>query len=252
VLTVDALLAALGLAAALDAVYRGARRRSELDAPRLAEADPRASILYLRNFADDRVRIRTSPLTRRSLPEKVGIRQTEPFEELIVRYLSSYGPVRAVSDPRDPKGPLGVAREPLPMANWREPVEELIRKSRLIVVGATPAGSADGLRWELETIAGCGALDRTILLFAPRPAEEMEGHWRRFRAMAAFRAPEGIDAFTDRTLAVRADSAGNWRAVHADRRSDWAYALAMSHLAEEILQAAPGSPAPTTHQAGHD
>jgi hypothetical protein len=86
----------------------------------------------------------------------------------------------------------------------------------------------------------------------PRQAEEMEGHWRRFRAMAAFRAPEGIDAFTDRTLAVRADSAGNWRAVHADRRSDWAYALAMSHLAEEILQAAPGSPAPTTHQAGHD
>lgn len=238
ILAVGAILFTLTVAAVCGLIYKAARRRTAIDIDQLRTIDPRPEILYLRNFADDALMIRTSPLTRRSGVEKLGLDQFEPFEELIVRYLSVYGPVVAVSDPTTPHAPLGAVRESLPMDGWQDSVREKIRTSRLIVVGATPSTSTDGLRWELRTIAELGALDRTILLLAPRPSDQLSEHWRRFRQLAGFPVPGRIETFADRTLAVRRAPTGEWTAVTADRRTDWAYALAMSQLADEILEPA--------------
>ena len=236
-LGVGALLLTVGIGLLWGLLYRLARGQARLDAPQAREKDTRPPVLYLRNFADDALTIRTSPLTRPTILEKLGVQQFERFEELIHRYLSVYGPVTAIADPQATRKPLGVAREIIPQDRWQIEVRQQIAKSGLIVVGATPSESTAGLGWELDTIIEAGALDRTIFLLAPRPADSIGRHWWRFRAMAFFRVPERIDFFADRTLAVRWTGIGGWRAVHAAKRTDWAYALAMSQLAGEILDA---------------
>jgi hypothetical protein len=233
-LAIGAVLLTVGVGLLWGLLYRLARGQAGLDAQQAKEKDTRPPVLYLRNFADDALTIRTSPLTRPTILEKLGVQQFERFEELIHRYLSVYGPVTKIGDPRATREPPGVAREVI-RDKWQGRVRDRIAESGLIVVGATPSASTAGLGWELDTIVEAGALDRTIFLLAPWPADTIGRHWWKFRSMAYFRVPERIDCFADRTLAVRRTGTGGWMAVHAAKRSDWAYALAMSQLAGEIL-----------------
>ncbi|MGP4027424.1 hypothetical protein [Actinomadura sp. 3N407] len=191
--------------------------------------------MYLRNFADDDLTIRTSPLTRLSFLEKLSLRQRESFEEVIVRYLQPYGPVIAVSDPRRSSTVLGAAREVLPHDGWKEKVKGYIEESALVIVGATPIDSTDGLQFELDTIVHTGALDRTLLLLAPRePAERFQA-WRRFRRIAgAFGIPEQLERQAGRLLVVRHGPDG-WTAYHSDRRTDWSYAVALAKATDDTL-----------------
>ncbi|TCC36328.1 hypothetical protein [Kribbella speibonae] len=234
-LSIGGLALTLALASLAATVIRRTRRMTALDVAGLQQVDTRDDVLYLRNFADDQLTIYTSPITRRSMDEKFGLAQVEPFEELIVRYLSPYGPVIAISDPRVRGTQLGAARESLPADDWRSSVVKKIASSQLIVVGATPVEATAGLRWELDTIARCQAVDRTILLFAPRGAHESGSHWSRFREMTPLDLPAHLTEFADRILAMCPDGKGGWLIAHAERRTDWAYALAMSQLAETIL-----------------
>lgn len=248
-LTVGTLLLILGIGLLWGLLYRLARGWARLEAPVLRKTDRRPPVLYLRNFADDSLTIRTSPLTRPTILEKLGVRQFENFEELIHRYLSVYGPVTTIKDPDARWQPLGVAREDPTRETWQAVVRRNIAESGLIVVGATPNASTAGLGWELDAIIAAGALDRTIFLLAPRPADTVGWHWWRFRGMAFFRIPEPIDFFADRTLAARWTGAGGWTAVHAAKRTDWAYALAMSRLAGEILDMPDQSQPTAEHKA---
>jgi hypothetical protein len=236
-LAVGAVLLTVGVGLLWALLYRLARGRAGLDAQQTRDKDKRPPVLYLRNFADDSLTIRTSPLTRPTILEKLGVQQFERFEELIHRYLSVYGPVTKIGDQRATREPPGVAREVIRHAEWQAKVRDLIAESGLIVVGATPSASTAGLGWELDAIVEAGALDRTIFLLAPWPADSIGRRWWHFRTMAFFRVPERIDVFADRTLAVRWTDTGGWTAVHAAKRTDWAYALAMSKLAGEILDA---------------
>ncbi|GAA1892470.1 hypothetical protein [Actinomadura bangladeshensis] len=215
--------------------FLAARRRSTLTVEERQNRDPRPPIVYLRNFADDRLTIRTAPLTRLSFLEKLSLRQRESFEEVIVRYLQAYGPVIAVSDPDRPSTVLGAAHVVLPHDGWKKTVAGYIERSALVVVGATPIGATDGLHFELGTIARSGALDRTLLLLAPRGLAERLRGWRRFRrSAAAFGIPEQLEDQAGRLLVVR-HGADGWTAYHADRRTDWSYAVALAQSADDIL-----------------
>jgi hypothetical protein len=235
VLAIGAVLLTVGIGLFCGLLYRLARRQARLDSSQMRKKDTRPPVLYLRNFADDALTIRTSPLTRPTILEKLSVQQFERFEELIYRYLSVYGPVIAIGDPQAGRQPLGVAREVMPHDKWQEKVRHRIAESGLIVVGATPSESTAGLGWELDAIVEAGALDRTIFLLAPRSADTIGRYWWKFRMMTHFRVPECIDFFADRTLAVRRTGTCRWTAIHAAKRTDWAYALAMSQLAGEIL-----------------
>ncbi|AHH96327.1 hypothetical protein GCM10010174_76710 [Kutzneria viridogrisea] len=236
VLVADLTVAAVLLALAMSACYRHARRLAALDTRERLRTDSRAPIIYLRNFADDEVTVRTSPLTRKSALDKVGLQQFEPFEEVLVRYLTSFGPVTAVNNPEQSRSPLGAARESLSHEDWQDTVKERIRASALIVVSAAPATITEGLSWELETIVSCAALDRTVFVLPPHPGAELPARWANFRAMAAhLDVPEAAEEHVDRLLLLRTDGSGRWTAWHADTRGDWAYAVGLSAAAEQIM-----------------
>ncbi|MBA9005330.1 hypothetical protein [Thermomonospora cellulosilytica] len=216
-------------------LYRTALRHNGLDADRLRRLDPRPPVLYLRNGADDALTIRTSPPTRWSVFDKFRANQFEPFEEVIVRFLSAYGPVIALEHPNSPPAPPGSIRAAVPDEQWEPMLLRHVRESGLIVIGAAPETFGAGLGWEMTAITEMNALDRTILVLAPRPADEITRYWRRFREMSPFAIPHEIDPHADRTLAVHGAPSGRWTAVHGDKRTDWAYGLAVSHLAEQMI-----------------
>lgn len=232
-LILDTLALALLLLAISGALYRLARRRSLLSAPQKIAVDDRAPIIFLRNFSDDEVTIRTSPLTRKSMMDKLGGRQFERFEEILVRYLSAYGPVIAVNNPNSKQAPLGAARESLPHDSWQAAVRAHIDSSALIVVAAAPGVVTDGLSWELEQIAGRSALSRTLIVVPPYPAAQLRERWRRFLSMATrIDIPTGTAEFVDQILVLADRTGSGWVAYHARHRTDWAYAVALAAAAE--------------------
>lgn len=125
---------------------------------------------------------------------------------------------------------------------WTDEVWSLIQESALLVIQVAPAPPDDDLIWALAAIVEAGALDRTIFLLGPAPAEETTEAWRRFRAVSRLAPPDGLDEHADRLLTARADLIGDWTAVHAGRRTDWAYGFALTHLADTVTAERPGTP----------
>jgi hypothetical protein len=234
-LIIDTLAVALILLATSGALYRYARRQSLLNTSQKLEADHRAPIIFLRNFSDDEVTIRTSPLTRKSLMDKLGGRQFERFEEILVRYLSTYGPVIAVNNPNSKQAPLGAARESLPHDAWQATVASRLDSSAMIVVAAAPGTTTKGLSWELEQIADRSALPRTLIVIPPYPSGQLRDRWRRFLAMATkIDIPFGTTEYADQLLILANRGTSGWDAYHTRRRTDWAYAVALTAAAENV------------------
>ena len=63
-------------------------------------------MLYLRSFGNDRLKLWTAAFGRPSLIERFTLRRFDTFEEVLVRYLSGYGPVIAVNPPGTRLAPL--------------------------------------------------------------------------------------------------------------------------------------------------
>ncbi|MFJ6153958.1 hypothetical protein [Micromonospora profundi] len=224
-------------------LYRLARRRSALDAPRKLEADTRAPIIFLRNFSDDEGTIRTSPMTRKAAVDKLGLIQFERFEEILVRYLSVYGPVIAVNNPNSRRAPLGAARESLAHDDWQKAIGERIDSCTMIVVAAAPEADTPGLRWELEQIVERGALARTVLVVPPYPASQVVPRWRRFLTMGTrFDVPDSTTEYADRILLLTNGHDGVWDSYHGRQRTDWAYAVALAAAAEGVIARSSGQP----------
>ena len=109
--------------------------------------DPRPPVLYLRSFGDDRLKLWTATFGRPSLIERFTLRRFDTFEEVLVRYLSAYGPVIAVNPPGTRLAPLGAARETIDSAEWQAAVATWMAQSRLIVFATPPSqvtGGSDG------------------------------------------------------------------------------------------------------------
>ena len=134
-------------------VFRSARRLGSIRARQLMLRDPRPPVLYLRSFGDDRLKLWTATFGRPSLIERFTPRRFDTFEEVLVRYLSGYGPVIAVNPPGTRLAPLGAARETIDSAEWQSAVATWMTQSRLIVFATPPSQVNRGLRWELEAVS---------------------------------------------------------------------------------------------------
>jgi hypothetical protein len=238
-LAVDLLVVVVAVLLASGVMYRLARGKAAQDAKDKLAHDRRPQIIFLRNFSDDDVTIQTSPLTRKSVVDKLGLRQFETFEEILVRYLSVYGPVVAVNDPRLRKAPLGAARESFPHDAWQDGVAEHLDASAMIVVAASPDRATDGLRWELDQIRRRGLLPRTIFVVPPYPARQVLTRWPVFQDLAdGLAVPAEVAPHADHLLVLTVSRDGQWQGFRAAHRTDWAYAVAMAAAAEQILDPA--------------
>ena len=213
----------------LGAVILGvARRLGSVEARRLMLRDPRPPVLYLRSFGDDKLRLGTATFGRPSLIERFTPRRFDRFEEVLVRYLSRYGPVIAVNPPGTRLGPLGAARETIEPANWHSAVADWMAHAALIVFLAPPSRVTQGLHWELRTVAEHGQLDKALVVVPPMSAEQLQARWRALGAACA-----GLWPFTvarplaDPRALVLAFRHGRWDVATADTRTEWSYAAAL-------------------------
>ena len=229
-------------------IFLVARRLGSADARRLMLRDPRAPVLYLRSFTDDRLRLRTATLGRPSLVERFTPRRFDRFEEVLVRHLSRYGPVIAVNPPGTRLAPVGAARETIEPANWQSAVAGWMAHSALIVFLAPPSRVTQGLHWELRTVAEHGQWDKALVVVPPVPAEQLQARWRAFGAACA-----GLWPFTvagpvaDPRALVLAFRHGRWDVATADTRTEWSYAAALDRALGGPRRPAPaaaGGPRP--------
>jgi hypothetical protein len=164
------------------------RRASEV-----AASDPRAVVLLLRSFADDHQQVRTmSPITR-FLFFRYFIWHYTTLEQMLVRVFSPFGPVVAIGRPGELLPPLGAAREWLPDAAWKQHVEELLQRCRLVVmiVGDLPyPGTVTGLAWEIEKLAECGAINKTVFILPPLPDRDVRMRWELLSQLSRRKLPD--------------------------------------------------------------
>jgi hypothetical protein len=247
--------AGLGLLVLGAVIFLGARRLGSADARRLMLRDPRPPVLYLRSFGDDRLRLRTATLGRPSLVERFTLRRFDSFEEVLVRHLSRYGPVIAVSPLSTRPTPLRAARETIYSADWQSAVASWMARSALIVFLAPPSRVTEGLQWELRTVAEHGQWDKALVVVPPVPAEQLQARWRTFGAACAGLWPFTVAGpVTDPRVLMLAFRHGRWDVTTADTRTEWSYAAALDRALggpRRLAPAAPDGPAPAAADGPH-
>lgn len=155
-------------------MYRGARAMGRAGVRQVLRADQRPPALYLRSFADDRLRLPAIASARRPLFELFSIRGADPFEEPVAWELSSYAPVVAVGRPGGTLQTLGAAREHLAQETWRGEIADRMSGAGLIVLAP---GETDGLEWELGEIVRGGHLAKSLFVFPPLPPSDLQRRW---------------------------------------------------------------------------
>jgi hypothetical protein len=222
-------------------VLRSARRLGSIRARQLTLRDPRPPVLYLRSFEDDQLKLWTATFGRPSLIERFTLRRFDTFEEVLVRYLSGYGPVIAVNPPGTRLAPLGAARETIDSADWQSAVATWMAQSRLIVFATPPSQVNRGLRWELETVSVRGYWDKVLIVVPPVRAEQLQVRWPGLldTGLWPFTVPGPVD---DQHALVLAFRNGRWHPISADRRTEWSYSAALERALGDPRQLAPPPP----------
>ena len=245
-------LSGLGLLVLGAIIFRFARRLSSADARRLMLRDPRPPVLYLRSFGDDRLRLWAATLGRPSLVERFTLRRSDRFEEVLVRYLSRYGPVIAVNPPGTRLAPLGAARETIDSADWQSVVAGWMAQSALIVFMAPPNRVTEGLEWELRAVADHGQWDKALVVVPPVQAAQLQARWRAFGTAIGWLWPFSVAGpLADPGALLLAFRHGRWGMITADRRTEWSYAAALNWALGDPGQQAPAAasePQPDTHR----
>ncbi|HEV2254349.1 MAG TPA: hypothetical protein VGS06_14240 [Streptosporangiaceae bacterium] len=232
-------------------IFRIAGRLGAIHARQLMQRDPRPPVLYLRAFGDDRLKLWTATFGRPSLIERFTLRRFDTFEQVLVRHLSRYGPVIAVNPPKTRLAPLGAARETIDSDDWQSVVAAWMAEARLVVFVTPPNQVTPGLLWELETVSARGWWDKALVVVPPVRAAKLQARWQQFWAERPgwpFTVPGAIGDPQALVLAFRNDQ---WQVTAADRRSEWSYGAALTHLLGDSRRlagvtpghAAPGRPA---------
>ena len=229
-------------------VVRSARRLGSIRARQLMLRDPRPPVLYLRSFGDDRLKLWTATFGRPSLIERFTLRRFDAFEEVLVRYLSGYGPVIAVNPPGTRLAPLGAARETIDSADWQAAVATWMAQSRLIVFATPPSQVNPGLRWELEAVSAHGYWDKALIVVPPVRAEQLQARWRGLlgAGLWPFTVPGPVDDPHALVLALGND---RWHVISADRRTEWSYSAALERALGDPRRLAPPAPQHTDQPA---
>ena len=219
-----------------------ARRLGSADARRLMLSDPRPPVLYLRSSGDDRLTLRTATFGRSSLVERFTFRRLDRFEEVLVRYLSRYGPVIAVNPPGSGLAPLRAARETIDSADWHSAVGGWMARSALIVFLAPPDRVTQGRQWELRAVGEHDQWDRALIVVPPVPAEQLQARWRAFwAACAGFWPFTAAGPVADPGALLLAFRHGRWDVTSADRRTEWSYAAALERVLGDPGRLAPAA-----------
>jgi hypothetical protein len=246
--TSQLLEAGVGLLIVGAIITRMARRLGSADARRLMARDTRPPVLYLRAFDDDRLRLWTATFGRPSLVERFTLRRFDKFEEVLVRYLSEYGPVIAVNPPGTRLAPIGAARETIDSADWQSAVATWMAQSSLIVFLAPPSRVTPGLQWELLTVSERDYWHKALVVVPPVRADQLQARWQGLRdaGLWPFTAGGRVD---DPGALVLAFRDGQWDVTAANRRTEWSYAAALSQaLGDRKFPVPTGDPQPRTRR----
>ncbi len=236
----DFLGAAGCFAAVAGVAHRRARRLSAISARAAIERDERPLVLYLRSFGDDRLRLRSATLGRASLIDRFSPNRFDSFEEVIVRHLSTIGPVVAVNRPGGGLAPLGAARETISDADWRSVVDHWIERAALVVIGAPPGAPSPGLAWELAQVSTEDRWPRTVVVVPPVAPEELRTRWERFATESAD-WPTATELRSDPSqVLAMIRRGGRWVAITGSKRTEWTYAAAL-----QAASTAPAEPSAT-------
>lgn len=238
----DLTIAAICLVAVGAVIFRAAGRLGAIHARQLMLRDPRPPVLYLRAFGDDRLKLWTATFGRPSLIERFTLRRFDTFEQVLVRHLSRYGPVIAVNPPKTRLAPLGAARETIDSDDWQSVVAGWMAEARLVVFVTPPNQVTPGLLWELETVSARGWWDKALVVVPPVRAAKLQARWQQFWAERPgwpFTVPGAISDPQALVLAFRNDQ---WQVTAADRRSEWSYGAALTHLLGDSRRLAPDTP----------
>lgn len=221
-----AMLVAVSIAYVID---RLGRRLARISLQATLQNDTRPYFLYLRGFDEDALRVDTS-LVRRGFLHLFTPLGRPRFEEVLVQYLSLYGPVIAISPRRNRLADLGAAKISLSDDSWQDQVREWVQDARAVVMAGTPSEVRPGLEWEMEYIATRVDRPPVMLVLAPWPRDDVARRWQGFldRAqrwelfapLAEHPMPSGLH------IAVWTPGAG-WHGYGAKRRWDWSYAASI-------------------------
>ena len=203
--------------------------------------DPRPPVLYLRSFGNDRLKLGTAASGRPSLIERLTLRRFDTFEEVLVRYLSGYGPVIAVNPPGIRLAPLGAARETIDSADWQTAVATWMVRSRLIVFATPPSQVNRGLQWELEAVSVYGYWDKALIVVPPVRAEKLQARWRELVGSGCWPGTLPGPAEDPHAL-VLALRNGRWQVISAGRRTEWSYSAALERALGDPRQMASHPP----------
>jgi hypothetical protein len=129
--------------------------------------DPRSPIFYLRTFSDEFTRL---PRTRQSLLENLlYFRLRLPtLEGAILENAIFVGPVVTLGVPGQLIRPAGAAREYHDEDAWRHRVNELVGKSKAIIV---TLANTDSMEWEIEQIFSQRKEASTLFVVSPRQVD---------------------------------------------------------------------------------
>jgi hypothetical protein len=235
-------VAAFCLIAVGAVLFRAAGRLGAIHARQLMQRDLRPPVLYLRAFGDDRLKLWTATFGRPSLIERFTLRRFDTFEQVMVRHLSRYGPVIAVNPPKTRLAPLGAARETIDSDDWQSVVAGWMAEARLVVFVTPPNQVTPGLLWELETVSARGLWDKALVVVPPVRAAKLQARWQQFWAERPgwpFTVPGAISDPQALVLAFRND---RWQVTAADRRSEWSYGAALTHLLGDPRRLTRGAP----------
>ena len=151
------------------------RRELALRVQEVRKRDARPPVLLLRSFEDDNIILATRP---RLLWFFHASKEASTLEEYVVNCIWKLGPVIAVGKPGENVSPLGAAREYVEEYQWRDCIREYLNESAYVV---SILGSTPGLRWEIEQIGARGEQDNVIVVFPPKPFEQLQRRWEEFR-----------------------------------------------------------------------
>ncbi len=191
--------------------------------------DDRPYFLYLRGFDEDRLRVDDS-VGRRGFLELFTPFGRPRFEEVLVEYLSQYGPVIAVAGSKQVLSDLGAAKVSLGNDEWRDKVTQWSAGARAVIMSATPREVRAGLEWEMEHVAANAHGVRIMLVLSPWRRDEVARRWAGFLSRASawplFRPLIENPMPTGVTVMTYAPQRG-WRGYGSKRRWDWAYAASI-------------------------
>lgn len=229
------------IAALAGRTWNRGRRHAALRVQEIRRLDTRSPVLLLRSFGDDSL-----PLEKRYhfFWFLFTARNTLTLEAFVVDHLWRLGPVLAIGDPAERLSPLGAAREYIADERWRARIREYLQESAFVVcvLGATP-----GVVWEYQQLDTLAYDDPLLVVFPPRPADELQRRWALFQS--TFRRTRGIDLQWEPFIGVPLLaylSKDGATFFYCHYRHETAYAAAFNRLFGAMAVAPDGLPSPST------